>query len=180
MPSLISKRGQERYRASVTVKGISRQKLFPDKTKKSYRQAVVWENETRKALTEEISRTRSQSLRIGNWANEYLEDSRNRFVKQTFDEKRSVFKHFFKQSGIKPETVIDKDSIAVSGLIPDCLKKRLNTERFSSNVCFTNRFRESSRYSLAQLPIRKDCVQVRDISSINAFLVSLSQTTAWL
>jgi integrase len=116
MPSLISKRGQERYRASVTVDGISRQKLFPDKTRKSYRQAVVWENETRKALTEELSRTRTQSLRIGNWANEYLEDSRNRFVPQTFEEKRSVFKRFFKQSGIKPEMEIESLSNSVCRL----------------------------------------------------------------
>ena len=98
MPSVISKRGKERYRASVTVQGQTRQKLFPDATKKSYRKAVVWENDTRKEMAEEQSRTSLESLRVGKWANEYLEDAQNRFAKSTFDEKRSVFARFFKDS----------------------------------------------------------------------------------
>ncbi len=107
MPSLISKRGQERYRASVTVQGKTRQKLFPDGTKKTYREAVVWENEARKALIQHLSQIRTASLMVGNWANEYLEDAQSRFAKVTFDEKRSVFARFFQSSGLTPELPIE-------------------------------------------------------------------------
>ena len=47
MPSLIKKRGKDRYRASVMVKGKTKAKLFPDSKKQSFREAVIWETETK-------------------------------------------------------------------------------------------------------------------------------------
>ena len=74
MPSKIRKRGICRYRGSVTVKGVTRQRLFADGSKKSYRAAVVWENETRKALEEELSEIATGSLVVSDWVEEYLND----------------------------------------------------------------------------------------------------------
>jgi integrase len=107
MPSLIKKRGKKRYRASVTFQGTTRQTTFPDATKKSFREAVIWEEETRKELEALSSKTGSEYLeRIGDWANEYLEDVHNRFTAKTFQEKKSAFERFFKHAGMAPEMLV--------------------------------------------------------------------------
>ena len=87
MPSLIKKRGKDRYRASVMVNGKTKAKLFPDSSKQSFREAVIWESETRKSLIKELSQTNLVYLTIIEWANEYLEEAQNRFVDKTFKEK---------------------------------------------------------------------------------------------
>ena len=93
MPSKVSKRGISRYRASVTVQGQTLQKLFPDESKKSYQAALVWEKETKKELEQKLSQTSSASLAIGQWSNEYLTEAENRFVKDTFKEKKGGICH---------------------------------------------------------------------------------------
>ncbi len=65
MPSLITKRGQRRYRASVTIQGTTRQKVFPDDSPKSFKAAVIWESETARELTESLSRTNLVSSKAG-------------------------------------------------------------------------------------------------------------------
>jgi len=101
MPCRIMKRGKLRYRASVTVRGITRQHLFPDATKKSYRKAVAWENKERTEIEEELSQIGMVSLVMSEWTNEYLADAENRFVLDTLKEKKSAFTRFFTEMGIK-------------------------------------------------------------------------------
>ena len=95
MPSIIMKRGKFRYRVSVTVKKVTRQKMFQDNSQKSKREAYLWEEETRKKLEKELSQTRMVSLTIGECVNQYMEEAEQRFAKVTFDEKKAAFISFF-------------------------------------------------------------------------------------
>jgi integrase len=52
-------------------------------------------------------------LRVGTWANEYLEEAQARFVAKTFEEKRSVFARFFEATGLCPHTPIQNLSVAI-------------------------------------------------------------------
>jgi len=86
MPSLITKRGLKRWRGTVMVKGERRDKLFPDATKKSYREAVLWEKETQKEL--EKTQTAIGYLTIFDWSTHYLDFGRERFAEKTYKEKK--------------------------------------------------------------------------------------------
>jgi integrase len=113
MPSLIKKRGKNRYRASVMVKGIKKEKLFPDSTKQSFREAVIWENETKENLIKVQSQTNLNSLTAIEWANEYLEEAQNRFVDKTFRGKKSAFKRLIQFAQIEPECPVEMLSLDV-------------------------------------------------------------------
>jgi integrase len=108
MPSKIKKRGISRYRASVTVQGQTRQKVFQDGSKNSYKEALIWEKETKKELEKELSQINLVSLTVGHWVNEYLTEAENRFVKDTFQEKKSTFTRFFRDSGLQREFPIEE------------------------------------------------------------------------
>jgi integrase len=113
MPSKVLKRGIPRYRASVTVQGQTLQKLFLDESKKSYQEALVWEKETKKELERRLSQTSTASLAIGLWSNEYLEESENRFVKDTFQEKKSAFTRFYKYADLQREFPVHDLTVTV-------------------------------------------------------------------
>jgi len=98
MPSKVRKRGIVRYRASVTVKGQTRQKLYPDDSKRSYQDAVVWERETKKEMEKVQSQISLASLAIGSWTNEYLTEAEMRFSESTFWEKKSAFARFYRDT----------------------------------------------------------------------------------
>lgn len=95
MASLIKKRNQRRWRGSIIVNGKAYQKLFPDNSKISHRKALEWEIQKRIDLQNTQTDTDS-STTIIEWANEYLDFSKERFVKRTYDEKKYVFKRFVK------------------------------------------------------------------------------------
>ena len=88
-------------------------KNCPDATKKSYREAITWENETREELLEQLSKTNSESLLIGNWTNEYLAEAHNRFTHKTFKEKKAAFARLFKSSKLKPDHHVEVLTISV-------------------------------------------------------------------
>lgn len=114
MPSLITKNGVRRYRASVPVPGDPKkrkQKLFPDSSKKSQKKAIIWEEETKTRLKEEIDTT---CLTAIDWAERYLDDAKRRFVKKTYDEKRSGFKRLFNFHEVEPECRIDQFDITLA------------------------------------------------------------------
>ena len=113
MPSLIKKRGAMRYRASVTVNGIMRQKVFQDDSQRSKRDAYLWEEKTRKELEVEQSKINTASLAVGDWVNQYLEEAEQRFAKVTFDEKKAVFTRFFTDTGLIKDSPIEGISLTV-------------------------------------------------------------------
>jgi integrase len=94
MPSLISKRGKKRWRATVMVNGTRKDKLFPDKSKNSYRQAVLWEKEVTEQLEKEP--IAMDCLTMLDWAEEYLDFAENNFSLKTYGEKKRAFASFFK------------------------------------------------------------------------------------
>lgn len=117
MPGLIIKRNQKRWRGQIMVNGTLRQKLFPDDTKKSYREAMAWENDEKIKLEKEL--TVIDSWTIFEWAESYLDDAKKRFVYKTYDEKRRAFTDLLKM--FPPElSVEDLSSSQIVG------KKQIN------------------------------------------------------
>jgi len=104
MPSLIKKKGVLRYRASVIIPGKKdqrKQKLFPDSSTKSYREALAWEKKTQVQMQGDQALT--GCIKLGKWADQYLNHVQARFVGRTYKEKKAVFKRLFQFKGIKPE-----------------------------------------------------------------------------
>ncbi|MBW1781730.1 MAG: site-specific integrase [Deltaproteobacteria bacterium] len=97
MPGLITKRGKRRWRASIMVGGQLCQKLYPDATKKSYREAVAWETEEKERI--EKKKTAMVSWTILSWSDEYLDFAKNRFSIKTYKEKRTAFGRLLKKFG---------------------------------------------------------------------------------
>ena len=110
MPSRIRKRGLWRYRGSVTVKGVTMQKLFSDDTRKSYRTAVAWEDENRRVLEKEISKTNTNCWTLLEWAEKYLDFVQDRFNRKTYHAKKAAFGRLVR--AVEPET--DVEGITVS------------------------------------------------------------------
>ncbi len=77
-------------------------------------EALNWESGIRKKPVEELV-TPSNCLKLFDWANKYLEYSETRFTYKTFQEKKSIFKRFFKSvdcstltvNRLKPSDVLD-------------------------------------------------------------------------
>ncbi len=113
MPSKVLKRGIVRYRASVTVRGHTLQKMYPDESKKSYQAALIWEREAKRELERKLSRTSTASLAMGTWSNEYLTEAENRFAKVTFDEKKSAFARFYRDTGLQRDFPIQDLTVSI-------------------------------------------------------------------
>ncbi len=99
MPTLVTKRGSLRWRGNVQVQGVMRQKLFEDNSRKSERAAFLWEEETRKAVAEELAKTLTVCLTVLDWANAYLNQAHTRFSHKTYQEKRKAFSSVIKEVG---------------------------------------------------------------------------------
>jgi integrase len=95
------KRGH-RWVAEVRKNGKRKQALFGTKT-----EALDWEAEWRKKPPEEweepVTTTESSLIE---WANDYLTFAKARFTAKTYDEKRFIFKRFFKV--INPELPVSE------------------------------------------------------------------------
>lgn len=94
MPSLITKRGKKRWRATVMVNGQRKEKLFKDSSKEEFREAVLWEKEEKERLDTE--QTVTDCLTLFDWAEVYLDYSKSNFGEKTYGEKKGVFARFFK------------------------------------------------------------------------------------
>ncbi len=128
MPSLICKRGKSRWRASITVQGVTKQKLYPDDSRKSEKEAIIWETEQRKEILEDLKTIHLDYLTIHEWATEYLAYSENHFVQKVFKEKHSVFKRMIKRVG------------------SDYLVKDISVE--TAFTYLSNQFKERSGYAV--------------------------------
>jgi integrase len=108
MPSLIIKRGKPRYRATVTVKGVRDDKLFPDDSKDSFREAVLWEKTRKKELRALNSLQNMEFISIEFWILEYLDEVQLRFTQVTYKEKKSAFDRLVKVDALRPMTSVDR------------------------------------------------------------------------
>ena len=105
MPSLCKRRGKKVWRATVMVSGVRRDKWFPDGNKRTEKAAVLWEEEARIQLAEELAcranETPTACLDLLEWATQYLDDGKMRWSKKTFQEKRLCFTQLLQ--GLPPE-----------------------------------------------------------------------------
>jgi len=106
MPYLVAKRGVKRYQANVMVKGIRRQKLFPDRSRRSLADAIEWEEQEAARIRHRLE-TGTAYLDIEKWADEYLDFAEKEFVKKTFEGKQAACRRFSEHSGIQPDDPID-------------------------------------------------------------------------
>lgn len=108
MPSLMTKRGKQRYRGTVWVQGVrGPTKWFPDASKQSYRDAIEWENKEREKLRRNLNSIHTESSTIRQWVNQYMDHviSHN-FSAKTIDEKKSAFQRFVGFYQVRPEMEI--------------------------------------------------------------------------
>lgn len=97
MPTVITKRGKRRWVGSVMVSGVRSSKVFPDESKKSFREAVIWETEEKKNISQGIDTACSMS--VFKWAESYLDYSKESFVSDVYKEKRAVMARFIRFIG---------------------------------------------------------------------------------
>ncbi|WP_459935412.1 tyrosine-type recombinase/integrase [Fundidesulfovibrio butyratiphilus] len=98
MPTL-DKRSTPRWKGVVTINGQRKEKRFKDDSKKSYRDAVDWENQQRKVSEKNRTTTVSVSPTCLDWMNNYLDHSKDVQSSKTFAEKLSTAKRFIKHVG---------------------------------------------------------------------------------
>lgn len=101
MPSLITKRGKRRYLGTVWLdnqRGPTR--LFPDDSEKSYRAAIIWENQATEKFKQELLEAASREtgtacLSVEQWVDDYLDFvMNNNYAKTTYQEKKGAFERF--------------------------------------------------------------------------------------
>lgn len=111
MPSIVKKSGLQRWRASVMVKGIVRQKLFPDDSKASFRAAVAWEAEAKTQMIT-LPQTDTVSWTVLAWLNRYLDSAASRVVDKTTEEKKRTFRRAI--ALLQPETLVEAITVPVA------------------------------------------------------------------
>ena len=84
------KRG-EKWVAQVRKEGIRKEKIFLTK-----KEALEWEAETKKTSTDTWNK-RTDTVFLGDWAQAYMDYAKTMFVFTTYDEKRTMFRRFFKE-----------------------------------------------------------------------------------
>ena len=84
------KRG-EKWVAQVRKEGKRKEKVFTTK-----KEALAWESETRRKPADAWNE-RTDTVSLGDWAQAYMDHVESMFVFKTFDEKRSMFRRFFKE-----------------------------------------------------------------------------------
>ncbi len=100
MPYKRKRKNRVEWVAEVMRQGQRFYKVF-----KTKREALMWETEIRNAPVADLT-TPTASLTLIEWANQYLEFSRAKFVMKTFQEKRIAFKRFF--LSVKPELPVER------------------------------------------------------------------------
>lgn len=107
MPTLINKRGKKRYVATPYYQGKrGKSKLMPDASRKSYREAVTWEQEQIEQLKAEMEQTATDCLTVLNWSDEYLDYVQKHFVKKTYKEKFGAFERFVAMDQVSASTPV--------------------------------------------------------------------------
>lgn len=99
MPTLLKRGTSPKYRAVVQVNGVRMEKVFPDDSKTSHRAAIKWEDETREKLKKGLMRTDMVSPTLLEWATDYMDSSKERHAKKTYEEKVAAFKRLIRKFG---------------------------------------------------------------------------------
>lgn len=100
MPYKRKRKTKVEWVGEVMRQGKRFYKVFQTKS-----EALDWESETRKEPIEKLV-TPTECLKLIDWTTKYLEFSETRFRRNTFKEKKSVFKRFFKS--VDPAMTVDR------------------------------------------------------------------------
>lgn len=99
-----------RWKGKVVFNGLIREKLFSDGSRKSKREAVIWEVEARKNLEENRTKTSTveetvteSSVTLLDWVNSYLDYSKMRHAQKTYKEKVNVFQEMLRSGMFEPD-----------------------------------------------------------------------------
>jgi integrase len=111
VPSLIQRRGKKRWRGSITVRGITRQKLFPDSSKESEREAGTWEAATKKELLKYLTASDYSKVNLSKWSEDYLSEMKSRLSKGTVQEKIRAFKTLLDHLKCGPDYPVESITI---------------------------------------------------------------------
>ena len=106
---------KDKWVAQVRKNGKRKEKTF--RTKK---EAINWENEMQKNLFSDYQRNMTC---LAEWAEQYLDFSQVRFVAKTYDEKKSAFKRFFKEVDATL-SVVDLNMTMILKFLQNQLKDR--------------------------------------------------------
>ena len=109
MPAKIKKRGALRWRGVVMFNGLRKEKLFPDASHRSYREAMLWEEETKALLQKGETVTELPTIDL--WIQEYLTDVENRYSIRLYKEKRVTFQRLCKLPEITRDTPVENISV---------------------------------------------------------------------
>lgn len=136
MPSLVMKRGKPRYVGTVYAEGVrGPTKLFPDDSKKSYREAAAWEKTETDRLRKKIKDQRAaetatgslnKCIRIDSWTDDYLDwIMDNDYADKTYHEKKAAMKILADHPGVSPDLPVDAiDRFVAARLFDAQLKTR--------------------------------------------------------
>ncbi len=93
MPTKTVRRGVLRWRAVVKVRGKTVASRWFGQGEREKRKAIIWEEEEKKRILEESKRlTPTGSLTMGDWATSYLDDVKERKLKQNYLIQRAAFR----------------------------------------------------------------------------------------
>jgi integrase len=144
------KRG-EKWVAQVRKEGERKEKVFLTK-----KEALEWEVETKKKSPDAWNK-KTDTICLGDWAQAYLDHAESMFVFKTYDEKRSMFRRFFKE--VEP-------SLPVSGLTPAKVMKYIENQKKARSGNAVNKDRKNlvagwhwgMKYHEPKLPVPNPCL----------------------
>lgn len=144
------KRG-EKWVAQVRKEGIRKEKIFLTK-----KEALEWEAETKKTSTDSWNK-RTDTASLGDWAQAYMDHAKSMFVIETYDEKRFMFRRFFKE--IDP-------NLPVSDLVPSKVMQYVQKQKKVRTGNAANRDRKNlvaawnwgMKYMEPRLPSPNPCL----------------------
>lgn len=131
MPTIITKRGKQRWKGVAIFNKRRSERLFPDQSKQSQLAAIQWELEEVERLKEAMGNpsstpTDSSVITVRTWSLGYLDFVRSRFVKKTYEEKLEAFKNqLLLHPEIDGQTPVDRITVAIAEQI---LKRRFESQ----------------------------------------------------
>lgn len=132
MPTLITKRGKQRWKAVAIFNKRRIERLFPDQSKQSQIAAIQWElEEVERLKTEAMGNPHPipmdcSAITVRTWSLGYLDFVRSRFVKKTYEEKFESFKkQLLEHPEIDGETPVERITVAIAEQI---LKRRFESQ----------------------------------------------------
>ena len=108
MPTIVfkGKNRRPRWRASVTVHGVTQQKVFLNDSAKCKKEAIAWEEGTRYRLMANVLEATGGYVMLGAFTDIHLDDVKTHCVEKTYKEKKYALNRFLDFTGLQPEQTV--------------------------------------------------------------------------